>query len=151
MLVLETPQSLMEHVGREIAVSDWLAITQERIRAFAEATDDRQWIHLDEERARHESPFRTTVAHGFLTLSLLSHFIREGIRIEKVRLAVNYGLNKVRFPAPLPAGSNVRARITLLSAESVAGAVEATYRVVIEREHGEKPCCVADWIVRYYT
>src|SRR5579884_1686573 len=151
-MVLDTPEGLKQHVGQEIAVTEWFQVTQERIGAFAEATEDRQWIHVDEERARRESPFRTTIAHGFLTLSLLSHFIREAVQIRGgVRLAVNYGLNKVRFPAPVRAGARVRARLTVAAAQDVADALEVTYHVVVEVEKQEKPCCVADWIVRYYT
>jgi len=150
-LILETARSFHEHVGKEIAVTEWFTVTQERIRAFAEATDDQQWIHVDTERARRESPFGTTVAHGFLTLSLLSHFIREAIQIRSgVRLAVNYGLNKVRFPAPVRAGARVRARLTVAAVQDVADALAVTYHVVVEVERQEKPCCVADWIVRYY-
>lgn len=150
-MVLDTPEGLKQHVGQEIAVTEWFQVTQERIGAFAEATEDRQWIHVDEERARRESPFRTTIAHGFLTLSLLSHFIREAVQIRGgVRLAVNYGLNKVRFPAPVRAGARVRARIHVLTVNEVADALEVTYNVIVEREQEEKPCCVAHWIVRYY-
>ena len=151
MPVFDNPQALAECIGQEIAVTEWLSITQERIRAFAEVTDDRQWIHVDEERARRESPFGSTVAHGFLTLSLLSRFIREAVHIKSgLRLAVNYGLNKVRFPAPVRAGTRVRARITVTAAHEVGRALEITYAVVIECESEQKPCCVADWIVRYY-
>ncbi len=150
-LILETARSFHEHVGKEIAVTEWFTVTQEQIRAFAEATDDQQWIHVDEERARRESPFGTTVAHGFLTLSLLSHFIRDAIQIRSgVRLAVNCGLNKVRFPAPVRAGARVRARVTVAAAQDVADALEVTYHAVVEVEKQEKPSCVADWIVRYY-
>lgn len=150
-MVLETVGALKEYVGQEIAVTEWLPVTQERIRAFAEATDDQQWIHVDEERARRESPFGTTVAHGFLTLSLLSRFVREAVQIRSgVRLAVNYGLNKVRFPAPVRAGTRVRARITVAAAQEIAEALEVTYHIVVEVQKQEKPCCVAEWIVRYY-
>lgn len=150
-MMLETPQSLKELVGREIAVTEWFAITQERIQAFAEATEDRQWIHVDAERARRESPYKSTVAHGFLTLSLLSYLVRQAIQTRSgVRLAINYGLNRVRFPAPVRAGAKVRARISVATVTSVPDAVEATFHVVVEVEGGEKPCCVADWVVRYY-
>jgi acyl dehydratase len=150
-MMLETPQSLKELVGREIAVTEWFAITQERIQAFAEATEDRQWIHVDAERARRESPYKSTVAHGFLTLSLLSYLVRQAIQTRSgVRLAINYGLNRVRFPAPVRAGAKVRARISVATVNSVPDAVEATFHVVVEVEGGEKPCCVADWVVRYY-
>lgn len=150
-MILETPQQLKEFVGQEIAVTSRLEIKQERIRAFAEATDDRQWIHVDGERARRESPFGGTVAHGFLTLSLLSHFVREAVEIRQRRMVINYGLNRVRFPAPVRAGAKVRARVTLTAAESIPDGVEATYHVAVEVEGSDKPCCVGDWVVRYYT
>jgi acyl dehydratase len=151
-MMLETPNALKEYVGREIAVTEWFAITQERIQAFADTTEDRQWIHVDEKRAKQESPFGTTVAHGFLTLSLLSRFIREGIQIKSgVRLAINYGLNRVRFPAPVRVGAKVRARIGVASVNALPDAAEATYHVVMEVEGSDKPCCVAEWVVRYYS
>jgi acyl dehydratase len=150
-VILETPQQLKEFVGQEIAVTSRLEIKQERISAFAEATDDRQWIHVDGERARRESPFGGTVAHGFLTLSLLSHFVREAVEIRQRRMVINYGLNRVRFPAPVRAGAKVRARVTLTAAESIPDGVEATYHVAVEVEGSDKPCCVGDWVVRYYT
>lgn len=150
-LILETPQALKDLVGREVAVTDWSTISQERIRQFAEITDDRQWIHVDEERAQRESPFRGTIAHGFLTLSLLSSFMRQAVEIRLgVRMSVNYGLNRVRFPAPVPSGAQIRAHFTLQSLKQVAGALEAAFGVTIEIEHGDKPCCVAEWVVRYY-
>ena len=150
-LILETPQALKDLVGREVAVTDWSTISQERIRQFAEITDDRQWIHVDEERAQRESPFRGTIAHGFLTLSLLSSFMRQAVEIRSgVRMSVNYGLNRVRFPAPVPSGAQIRAHFTLQSLKQVPGALEAAFGVTIEIQHGDKPCCVAEWIVRYY-
>jgi acyl dehydratase len=149
-LVIETPQALKDYVGREIAVTEWLLVTQDRIRLFAEATEDCQWIHLDRERAERESPYRTTIAHGFLTLSLLSHFMEQAIEIRSgARLVVNYGLNRVRFPSPVRAGSKVRARFTLASLKELPGALEATFSVAVESEGSDKPCCVAEWIVRY--
>lgn len=149
-LVLETPQALKDYVGREVAVTEWFVVTQDRIRQFADATEDRQWIHLDRERAARESPYQTTIAHGFLTLSLLSHFMKQAMEIRGgVRLAVNYGLNRVRFPAPVPAGSKVRARFTLQSLKELPDALEAQFSVAVETEGSSKPCCVAEWIVRY--
>ena len=150
-MILETPQQLKEFVGQEIVVTSRLEIKQERISAFAEATDDRQWIHVDGGRARRESPFGGTVAHGFLTLSLLSHFVREAVEIRQRRMVINYGLNRVRFPAPVRAGAKVRARVTLTAAESIPDGVEATYHVAVEVEGSDKPCCVGDLVVRYYT
>jgi acyl dehydratase len=150
-LVVETVLSLKDFVGREIAVTDWLMMTQDRIERFAEATEDRQWIHVDGERASKESPYGTTIAHGFLTLSLVSHFMKEVIQIRSgVRMAVNYGLNRVRFPFPVRAGSKIRARIGLLSLKQLSDALEATFSVAMEIENSDKPCCVAEWVVRYY-
>ena len=151
-VVVETPESLKEHVGKEIGVSEWLTITQERIAQFAEATEDRQWIHLDPQRAEKESPFGTTIAHGFLTLSLLSRFMKDVILVRGgIRMAVNYGLNRVRFPAPVRAGSKIRARVTLLSVKDLPSAYEIAFSVTVEGEGGGKPCCVAESIVRYYV
>jgi acyl dehydratase len=138
-------------VGREIGVTDWLRVTQERIQQFAEATEDRQWIHLDPERAKRESPYGTTIAHGFLTLSLVSFLMKQSLQIQSgLRMAVNYGLNRVRFPAPVPAGSRIRGRFTLAALEERPEGIEAVFSVTVENEGKEKPCCVAEWIVRYY-
>ena len=151
-VVVETPESLKEYIGKEIGASEWLTITQERIAQFAEATEDRQWIHLDGERAGRESPYRTTIAHGFLTLSLISRFMRDVIQVGGgFGMTINYGLNRVRFPSPVRAGSKVRARITLLSVKEVPRAYETAFSVTVESERGEKPCCVAELIVRYYV
>jgi acyl dehydratase len=150
MIEITDISALRARVGDEIAVSDWLPITQERIQQFADATGDHQWIHLDVERAARESPFRTTIAHGFLTLSLVSVLLRDAIRIGGLRLAVNCGLNRVRFTSPVPAGSRVRARIAPASIGDVAGGTQVIWTVTIEREGGDKPCCVLEWIVRYY-
>ena len=151
-LVVETPQALKEFVGREIGVTDWFAVTQDRIQQFAEATEDRQWIHLDRERAQRESPFGGTIAHGFLTLSLLSHLMKQAIQIRSgIRLSVNYGLNRVRFPAPVPADSKIRARVTLQSYKEIPGGAEAVFAFSVEGEKAGKPCCVAEWVVRYYS
>jgi acyl dehydratase len=151
-LMLKNPQALKEMIGREIGVTEWLQITQERIRQFAEATQDRQWIHVNRERGSQESPYGTTIAHGFLTLSLIGHFVKELIDIQDgVRLAVNYGLNRVRFPAPVPSDSKIRARIFLLAWKELADSIEATFTVTIENEQSEKPSCVAEWIIRYYA
>jgi acyl dehydratase len=139
-------------VGKEIGVTDWFRVTQERIEQFACATEDRQWIHVDRERAGNESPYGTTIAHGFLTLSLISHFVKEVIQIQGgVRLAVNYGLNRVRFPAAVRANSRIRACVTLLALKELSDSVEATYAVTMESERPGNPSCFAEWIVRYYT
>ena len=151
-LVVDKVISLKDFVGREIAVTDWLTITQDRIDRFAEATGDRQWIHVDRERAQRESSYGATVAHGFLTLSLLSHFVKQAIQIKGgVRMAINYGLNRVRFPAAVRADSKIRARVILLSVKELPDALDAAFSVSVEREGLEKPCCVAEWIVRYYA
>jgi acyl dehydratase len=150
-LVLESLQSLKDYAGREIATTDWLLVTQERIRQFAEATGDRQWIHVDPERARRESPYGAAIAHGFLTLSLMSQFLREAIQLPgNVRQTINYGLNRVRFPAPVRAGEKIRARVRLQSCRELPDSVEAIFDITVETEGAEKPCCVAQWILRYF-
>jgi acyl dehydratase len=151
-LVIEDVSALKSLAGREIGVTDWLVMTQERIQKFAEATEDRQWIHLDRERAEHESPYGATIAHGFLTLSLLSFLMKQTIQVKSgVRMAVNYGLNRVRFPSPVRADSKIRGRFLLLSVEELSSAFEAVFAVTVESEGADKPCCVAEWIVRYYS
>ena len=151
-LVLKNPQALKEFVGKEIGVTDWFPLTQERIEQFAQVTEDRQWIHLDRARASKDSPYGGTIAHGFLTLSLIAHFVHEVMRIEGgLRLAVNYGLNRVRFPAAVPAESRIRARVGLLAFKEMSDSVEAIYSVAVEIEGAGKPGCVAEWIVRYYV
>ena len=150
-LVVETPLSLKEFVGREIAVTDWFTVTQDRIRQFAEATEDRQWIHLDRERAQKESPYGTTIAHGFLTLSLISQFMKQALEIRSgVRMSINYGVNRVRFPAAVRADSQIRARVSLLSLKELPDAIEVIFSVSIEGQGADKPCCVAETIARYY-
>src|SRR5262249_12187588 len=150
--ILDSTDSLKELVGQELSVTDWFQVTQERIQQFADATLDHQWIHVDVERARRESPFRAAIAHGFLTLSLLPHFMHEAIQIKQgVRMGINYGLNRVRFVSPVRAGSNIRARIALQSIKDVApNAVEVTFNATVEVEGSEKPGCVAEWVARYY-
>lgn len=138
------------YVGRELGATDWLSITQERIDRFADATGDHQWIHIDRERAQNESPYGTTIAHGFLTLSLVSYFLKQIVEISGVKHAVNYGLNRVRFPEAVRQGSRIRARFAVASVEEVAGAVQVTFAVTIDVGGRDKPCCAADWLVRYY-
>ena len=137
-------------VGREVATSDWLVITQDRINAFAEATSDHQWIHVDSGRARAETPFGATIAHGFLTLSLLSALMRDAVTVDGPRMTLNYGLNRVRFVSPVPSGSRIRARVALATVDEMGDSIQATWGVTIEREGGDKPAVVAEWIVRYY-
>ncbi len=143
-------EQLRAYAGREIAVTDWLEITQERINQFADATEDHQWIHVDRERAQLQSPYGTTIAHGFLTLSLLPRFLHEAIQLTGIRMAINYGLNRVRFPSAVLAGSRIRARIVLQSIRELADATEAAFSVTIECEGSQKPCCVAEMLARYY-
>ncbi len=151
-LVVESPHALKNLVGHEIATTAWFAVTQERIHQFAEATEDRQWIHIDRDRAQRESPYGTTVAHGFLTLSLLSHFMKQALQVSSgIRMGINYGLNRVRFPAPVKAGSQIRARISLASFQEIPRGFEAVFSVTVEAQDTEKPCCVAEWVVRYYS
>jgi len=145
-----TLERLSEFLGREIAVTEWMEITQERIDKFADATDDQQWIHVDPERAQRDSPYGATIAHGFLTLSLLPKLLNDSIHLLDLRMAINYGLNRVRFPAPVRAGSLIRARIVLQSMRDVPDATEAGYSITIEIQGAEKPCCVAELLARYY-
>ena len=137
-------------VGQEVAVSDWLEITQERINAFADATGDHQWIHVDSARAKAETPFGTTIAHGFLTLSLLSTLLHDAVTVAGPRMTLNYGLNRVRFVSPVPAGSKIRARVTLAGIDDMGDSIQAAWSITIEREGGDKPAVIAEWIVRYY-
>jgi acyl dehydratase len=150
--VIENPLCLKEFRGKEIALTPWLELTQERIQAFAETTGDEQWIHVDPERAKLESSYGTTIAHGFLVLSLTSYFLKQALEIRHgVRLAINYGLNRVRFPAAVPANSKIRARVTLLNLKELPDCIEAIYSVSIETDGAAKPGCVAEWILRYYS
>src|SRR5260370_23933599 len=151
-LVLPSLEALKESVGREIGCSEWFAVTQDRIQRFADVTEDQQWIHLDRERAERESPYGTTIAHGFLTLSLISRFMKDVIQVRSgTGMTVNYGLNRVRFPSPVRAGSKVRARVVLLNVKEVPGAYETTFSMTVDSEGGEEPCCVAESFVRYYV
>ncbi len=146
---------LPQLVGSEVAVSNWFEVGQERIAAFAEATEDRQWIHVDPQRCARESPFGAPVAHGFLTLSLLPAMLESALVIEGMRMGLNYGLNRVRFPAPLASGSRVRGRWLLAACDPIEGGVQLTWSVTVEPEGvGEavgKPVCVAEFLVRAYA
>ena|SRR5215469_1497114 len=149
--IVESVDGIKSFVGKEIGVSDWLVISQDRINAFADATGDRQWIHLNAERAKRESPFGKTIAHGFLTLSLISHLMQQTVQIRTgSRLAVNYGLNRVRFPAPVREGSRIRGHFTLASFKDLSDSYEAIFNCSVECEGLEKPACVAEWLVRYF-
>lgn len=149
--IIQGIAGLREYVGREVGISEWLQVSQERIDQFAEATEDRQWIHLDVDRASRESPFKTTIAHGFLTLSLLSRLIKLALRLEGISMTINYGLNRVRFISPVPAGSRIRGRFVLASVEEIDNGVQVVWNVTVECEGREKPCCVAEWLLRYYV
>ena len=143
-------RELENRVGQEVGVSPWVDVSQERIDTFAKAINDFQWIHVDPARAR-SSPFGGTIAHGFLTLSLLSHLSERTFGFSDRKMGVNYGLNRVRFTAPLPSGSRVRARFTLQKFEKLAdGGIQVTWNTVVEREGSEKPVLVAEWLGRHY-
>ena len=137
--------------GRQLGTSDWFEVTQERVNTFADATGDHQWIHVDVERAKAESPFGGPIAHGFLTLSLLVPLVSQTYTVTDAAMGVNYGLNKVRFPAPVPVGSKVRLTATLVAAEPVPGGLQLTIGAVVEREGGDKPVCVAELLFRTYA
>ena len=150
-MLLKNLDALKSSVGKEIGLSGWFQVTQVRIEQFAEATEDRQWIHVDPVRASSESPYGGTIAHGFLTLSLVSHLTRAVLRFESSpKLVVNYGLNRVRFPAAVRADSRIRARVTLLAVNDLPDALDATFTVTIESDQSDRANCVAEWIVRYY-
>ena len=145
-----TVDRLTDIIGQEM-VSPWREVTQDQVTGFADITGDRQWIHVDANRAGRESPFGGTIAHGFFTLALASRLLRDAVgAIDGARMGINYGLNKVRFPAPLPVGSRVRGRCTLQRVDAVDGGVQATWSVLVERDGSVKPCCAAEWLVRYY-
>ncbi len=144
-------EDLAGRVGQELAVSDWLTITQERINLFAEATGDHQWIHVDVARAARDSPYGGTIAHGYLTLSLLARFVQESIKVGNVRMGVNYGLNRVRFTSPVKAGQTVRAHFKLAAFEEIAGGAQVTWSATVAIEGSEKPACIAEMVSRWYT
>jgi acyl dehydratase len=136
-------------VGQEVAVTDWLEVSQERIDRFADATEDRQWIHVDRERAAR-SPFGGTIAHGFLTLSLVPHFFANALRLPPARMTLNYGLDRVRFTSPVPSGKRIRARFLLMDVRDAAGSVDLRWQVTIEVEGAAKPACIAETIARRF-
>lgn len=150
MKIFASLQDLAASVGQDVAVSDWVVVTQEQINLFAQATGDHQWIHTDANKAQ-SGPFGTTIAHGFLTLSLLPQFFESAFDIQGSRMGINYGLNKVRFTAPVPVGSRLRAHMHLLACEGIdKQGVQMTWRVSVEREGSDKPVCVAESLVRRY-
>ncbi|MGW1196242.1 MaoC family dehydratase [Streptomyces sp. NPDC002536] len=146
--IFTSPEALRAAVGEEFGPSGWLEVDQRRIDLFAEATGDHQWIHVDPARAA-AGPFGTTIAHGYLTLSLLPSFVPMLLRVENVRMGINYGVNKVRFPAPVPVGSRLRARARLAEVAETEGGVQLTTVVTVEREGGDRPVCVAESVSRY--
>ena len=138
-------------VGEEVGVSDWIEVTQERINKFAEATGDHQWIHLDRERAEKESPYETTIAHGFLSLSLLSIMASKTFKIDgDFKMGINYGLNRVRFPSAVPSDAKVRGRFQLQEVKEADWGIQTTWAVTVEVEGGKKPCVAAEWLIRAY-
>lgn len=150
MRTFKTLDELIPLAGQDVATSDWITVTQEQINLFADATGDHQWIHVDPERAS-TGPYGRTIAHGFLTLSLLPRMFNAAIKIEQMRMGINYGLNKVRFPAPVPVDSRLRCRIKLLACEPVAGdGLQLTWDMQVEREGEAKPVCVAEFVQRRY-
>ena len=150
MIHIASLKSLQQRVGDELAVGDWVTVDQATIDKFADATGDHQWIHVDAERAA-KGPFGTTIAHGFLTLSLLPRLAESAIKVDDVRMGVNYGLNRVRFPAPVPSGSRIRARMKLLGYEAIDGGAQLVMEVTMERDGGDKPVCVAETLSRRFT
>ncbi|MCK7623166.1 MaoC family dehydratase [Streptomyces sp. RS10V-4] len=147
--VFGSVEELRAAVGEELGPSDWMAVDQRRIDLFAEATGDHQWIHVDPEKAA-AGPFGTTIAHGYLTLSLLPVLVPRLLRVDNVAMGINYGTNKVRFPAPVPVGSRLRARARIAEVAEVPGGVQLTTVVTVEREGGEKPVCVAESVSRFH-
>lgn len=150
MRTFDKISDLQPLVGQELGVSEWMTVTQEQINKFAEATGDHQWIHIDPERAK-DGPFGTTIAHGFLTLSLLPEMTAKAFRVTQTRMGVNYGLNKVRFPSPVPAGSKLRGRFKLLEYIPLDGGAQMTVECTMEREGSDKPVCVAESLARRYV
>ncbi|MBL28355.1 MAG: hypothetical protein CMM50_12495 [Rhodospirillaceae bacterium] len=151
MQVFESVAALADRVGEELGTTEWMAVTQDMIDAFADVTGDRQWIHIDVARARTESPFGTTVAHGFLTLSLVPMLMQQIFRIEKVAQSINYGSDRIRFPAPVPAGARIRGRHRLKAADPLPdGGFRLVHHMTVEVENGDKPGCVAEVISVIY-
>ena len=148
---LAAPGQAVDHAGRDVACSDWMLIDQGRVDAFADATGDHQWIHVDAERAQRESPFGGTVAHGFLTLSLIAGFFHECVEVAGIRHAVNYGLDRVRFLAPVRVGRRIRAHLFLATVTEIPGGWHLAWRITVEIEGEEKPACVVEMLLRWYV
>lgn len=149
-LSVATPADLFDHVGDELGPTEWIEVTQQRIAEFADATGDHQWIHVDVERANAESPFGGPIAHGYLTLSLANLFLPQLVAVEQVTMGVNVGLDKVRFPSPVPAGSRIRGRGRIVSVGQIGEGVQIVVEVTIETEAGSKPACVAETVSRFF-
>ncbi|MFN0314857.1 MAG: MaoC family dehydratase [Burkholderiales bacterium] len=143
-------EDLRARVGEEVVLSEWLEMTQARINQFAEATGDHQWIHVDAQRSQRESPFKAPIAHGFLTMSLLSKFLGDCLEFTGTKMGVNYGFNRLRFTDPVPVGARIRARFRLDKLEDLPGGVQLIWGVSVEREGSTKPCLVAEWVTRRY-
>ncbi len=150
MRVIQTLDELKSLVGQEVALTDWLVLEQERVNLFAQATGDHQWIHTDVERSQRESPFGGTIAHGFLTLSLIPQFLEQSVNMADVKMALNYGLNKVRFPSPVLVGSRLRARLQVQAVDDITDGAQVTWLLTMEAEGVNKPVCVAELITRRY-
>jgi len=150
MRVFDGVDDLRAAVGTQVGAGEWVTIEQQQIDTFADATDDHQWIHVDPDRAK-DGPFGTTIAHGFLTLSLLSSLVAKVFHVENTKMGVNYGLNKVRFTSPVPVGSKVRANVELTDVTDVADGVQVTTKVTVEIEGSERPALVAEWLTRRYV
>ena len=147
--IFDHPKDLLEAVGRDLGTSDWITVEQDRIDTFADATGDHQWIHVDPERAK-DGPFGSTIAHGYLTMALVNKFLPEIVEVHGISMGVNYGADRLRFPAPVPVGARIRGRAELIKAEEVkAGAIQATIRVTVEIDGSDRPGCVVDTISRY--
>lgn len=144
-----SPQELLEAVGQHLGHGPWLEVTQERINDFAEATGDHQWIHIDPEKAKTDSPYGTTIAHGYLTLSITNMYMSKILQVQNISMGINYGVNKVRFPSPVLVGSKIRVGAELASAEEIKGGVQACIKITVEVEGQEKPACVAESLSRY--
>jgi acyl dehydratase len=151
LIEIQDFSTLEQQLGREVAVSDWFEMPQERISQFAETTDDRQWIHIDVARAAAKSPYKTTIAHGFLTLSMVSALLRNAIKLPPQKIGINYGLNRVRFMGAVPSGSRIRGRFVPTEIKEIEGGYQVVWTITIEREGSEKPSCVAEWVLRYIT
>jgi acyl dehydratase len=149
-LQLANARALAQYEGREVVVTDWIEVTQERINKFAVAIADFNWIHVDVERAKRESPFHAPIAHGFLTLSLLTLLLESAVTFEQRAMGLNYGMNRVRFTSPVPSGSKIRGKFALAKLADIGGGVQLTWNVTVELDGASKPCLVAEWLTRRY-